>query len=206
MEAELKAAIDWALAETEALAKLHGFERSSFSHLLISNLRRHFYHLNDSVRWGDGISMMVAPLQQARERMLATIDGDLSEFEVGIWKPRNSEVVAVSSTTNHLTINGPNSGSIQQAGSGSSQAITISQVEIAAESLVRAISAAPVSEQLKTEMMAEIETIRLQSRRSSPNEAVMRAAAEGLKALSYGVAGNLLTPPVTALLAAIGMG
>jgi hypothetical protein len=195
-------AVDWALSEANKLPGQQDLTRTLIAPKLRENLTAHLSKLVGSVGSRPGMTMDENLLSERHAKLESSLAGDLSDFEVGLWHPRAIPQTG-SSVTNTVNVQGSNNGVIQQAGQGSVQ--NASQVENAIGEFLAHLAAASIADDLKQELRAEVETLRIQLLRATPNRSVMQAAGDGLYQLALGVGGNILTPYAVTLLATLGI-
>lgn len=145
-----------------------------------------------------------AHIRDFRSSNVAKVNNEVVEFEQGVW---NASAEGSNITNNTVNINGGMSGGVvQQAGdnahqhaSGPADAEAIGK---ALEAFVRALDGADLSPASREEIMADVDTVRAQLKKPSPNFDAIRHAARDL---SVGVAANIVTPHLLLLLAAVGL-
>lgn len=139
-------------------------------------------------------SAVRARFAEATERVRAILKRHEDGFPVGA----NS---AGPSTTNTVTIAGPNYGPVQQGGQGNTQTATQTfDVAAAAAALKRfadQLSGFADTEVL-ADLQAEIATLRLEMGKRRPSLSIVREAGRALRSMTEGVAAGLLTPPAAA--------
>lgn len=206
-------ASDWVFAEIHRLPGQTDIHTLVLGDFVASELESHLQRLINDAEFGRLIASMPKSAQDAcadgLTKIRSDLDDDLVEFRAGYLPREPQRGAAVSKTTNNnLSVQGNLSGVVQQGGAGSSQSanltIDVAKVGNALEQLAASIDdLADLA--LKEELRAEIDTIRPQLRKGSPNWEIVRTASSAIKALTLGVSGNLLTPYVTALLASVGL-
>jgi hypothetical protein len=214
IERHLRTATDWAFSE---VGKLPGSRNNNTSRelslpILTEDLGRFSYQLIDLAKLSDPSSPLPSSVgtfvQTETDRMRQALAGDLRDLQAGLWSPRLQPQQHGGATQNVIHIGGDVHGAVQQAGGHSVQTtVTISPVAVveALENFMEAMKATNLDGQSRGEIQADAQTIRLQLRKASPDARIVRLAAQGIAALGMGVAGNLLTPQVQALLAAVGL-
>jgi len=110
-------------------------------------------------------------------------------------------------TSNNVNVgSGSTVGSIQQAGNAAHQqsgsTIDINSVQQALEEFERAVSEAELSEEARSEIGVEIETIRPQLKKAAPSAVIVRESLKTLRNIVEGLAAGALTPQFVALMAA----
>jgi hypothetical protein len=202
IKTNLERAIDLTLSEASNLPGNRHITRSQVAPKLQEYLTEHLNNMFGSVNWGQGLPSMNKVVADDREQLAEMVKAEMREFEAEVWHPREAPGFAPP-VTNTVNVHGSNSGVIQQGGHGSTQGA--SQTEGAIDEFLAQLAITAVADDMKAEMRAEVETLRLQSKRASPNRPVMQAAAGGLYQLALGIGGNILTPHVLALLAVFGI-
>jgi hypothetical protein len=161
--------------------------------------------------WQEVRDFLNSQIPQAREQAHKRIAAEIDEFTAGVWFARApAPHGGANITTNSVNINGNVSGSIiQQAGEGAQQSASTgldpALIADALDRLGEAILNAGLSQSLRGEVEAEMETIRAQLRKPEPNRDILKIAGNAIGGLCTGVAGNMLTPYVAALLASLGL-
>jgi hypothetical protein len=132
---------------------------------------------------------------------------DLRDFQAGIWRPR-SQGEASSVTNNTFNNYGSNSGPVQQGGEGAIQSATIhfdaQSVTRALEDFVIALKDPRLPDSVRDAAMIEVDTIRPQLRKPTPSVAIVREGLHTLRNIAEGVASNLLSIKIAAMMAAAG--
>ena len=136
------------------------------------------------------------------------LEHDLRDFQAYLWRSR-SQGKATSVTHNTVNVHGSTVGSIQQAGEGAVQTATVHMdvgaVQTALDEFVAALDASEVSDEIRSAAMIEVETIRPQLKKPSPNVSIVREGLHTLRNIVEGVAAGLLATKLTALLIAAGI-
>lgn len=202
IKTHVEKATDWALIEANGLPGQPHVTRMVVAPHLKANLDAHLNGLFDAVRWLQDQPSIVKVIADERGKMLSSLNGELSDFEAGLWHPKNGQQ-AGTNVTNTVNVHGPNNGVIQQAGDGATQ--IASQAEGAIDEFLAKLAATAIAEDVKQEMRAQAETLRIQAKRAAPNRTVMQAVMDELHQLALGVGGNVLTPYVVTLAAALGI-
>jgi len=211
----------WAFQEAELVlaSRSPGFEphfRERLSFDLSSALEEHFEALKIAADWPACIlwagPASVAAVERRLEPVLGDLDGDLVDFQAGLWRPpqpTQARNESAGSTTNVTNINAPFEGTVQQAGVGAAQHATFSPsvdaVREAITELRAAIEAVGVTGSELSDLDADIVTIEAQLGKGRPNLSIMRGAASELNGLALAVGGELLAPHIHSLLSALGM-
>ncbi len=205
-------ATDWALMEADRLPGQKNITRGLVLGQLTINLNRFAEGLYgiDASALGPAVMNHIA---EHRRQLKATLEAELQDFAAGIWNPRGSAGAGASAqpaaTHNIVNVQGANQGIIQQAGAHSNPAATLTRNDpallAALENLVSALHQHEVNSNTRSDFEAELETVRLQVARERPNASVIRAAVSGIHQIAIGVASNVLTPYILALMAAVGL-
>lgn len=136
------------------------------------------------------------------------LEHDLRDFQAQLWRPR-SQGKAASVTHNTVHVHGSTVGSIQQAGDNATQLATVhlnvGAVQTALDEFVSALDHSGVPDEIRSAAMIEIETIRPQLKKPTPNASIVREGLRTLRNIVEGVAAGLLANKLTALLVAAGI-
>lgn len=153
----------------------------------------------------------VAPaIDDSKRRTLEKVNGEVDDFSRGVWHPHSTTGPVGSTTNNNVYVGGSISGVFQQGGANAQQQATNSQFDPTAfgvllEHFATAVAGSQLPAHTTGELMAEIDTIRAQLKKTSPNFDIVRVATGAIGSLCVGVGANFLTPHVTPLLAAVGL-
>jgi hypothetical protein len=136
------------------------------------------------------------------------LDRDLRDFKAGLWRPRVREG-ASSLTHNTINIHSSNVGAVLQAGERSVQTATVTfnaqLVQSALEDLAFSLQNSDLPGDTKSAAMIEIDTIRPQLKKPSPNASIVQEALRSLRNIMEGVAAGILAAKLMALLTAAGL-
>ena len=218
ISAKANAAVNWCFSELRCLPG----DKSIWREIMLPFIDTHVNGYVDRLVHTSRLDALttISPAVEAEvdkllERCRERVRGEFDDMGAGLWSPslwdgNSDKTPALSpSTTINNEFNGAFHGVLQQAGSGALQQVNITTdaraLEAALNALVAAIEGVAVSAQQRTDLMTEIDTMRPQLRKDAPNWTIIQAAAQGLAAISCGVAGNLLTPQVQAVLQAAGL-
>lgn len=206
---ELADLVEWCLSEVAALPGVMASHWNEHGHAIRGMLTAFMADSRAPVL-ADG-----APFGAAAEKALAVIldKGDacalaeLDEFGSGVWRPR-SPSREVSMTNNTVNVgDGATIGSIQQAGDHAHQqsaaTVDVSSIQQALDQFERAVGDAAISEEVRSAICTEIETIRPQLKKPEPSAVIVREGMKTLRNIVEGVAGGLLTPHFAALMTAV---
>ena len=206
------AGTDWAFSEIERYTTTPDIARELHDWFLKAALGRYFYAVVDAsqVRTRLVPAGALAAAEREIEQIRESLAADLAEFQAGVWTPRDPvSAPTANNVHNVVTVHGDILGGIQQAGHGAQQQSTTtfdgSQVGQALEAFAAALKAAQLSDEVRQELEAEIDTIRPQLRKASPNWVIVRTAGAAILGLVTGVGANLLTPELQSLAAALGL-
>jgi hypothetical protein len=153
-------------------------------------------------------------IEQRTVPIRENFDRDLRDFQVGLWRPRKIEGRTFASpatpvTHNNVTIHNSNVGVVQQAGEGSVLTSTVTfnaqAVQTALDDLMFSLRGSDLSGDVKSAAMIEIETIRPQLMKASPNASIVREGLHSLRNILEGVVAGVLSSKLMALLSAAGM-
>lgn len=206
---QLAELVEWCLSDVSALPGVTASNWNEHGHAIRGALTAFMTDSRAPVL-SDG-----APFGAAAEKALAEIldKGDasafaeLDDFGSGVWRPR-SPSREVSMTNNTVNIgDGATVGSIQQAGDRAHQqsatTIDVSSIQQALDQFERAAEDAAISEEVRSAIRAEIESIRPQLRKPTPSAVIVREGLKTLRNIIEGAAaGALLTPQFAALMTA----
>jgi hypothetical protein len=149
----------------------------------------------------NAIKQEIAPIREGLEH-------DLRDFQAQLWHSR-SQGKAASVTNNTVNVHGSNVGSIQQAGEGATQTaavhLNVGAVEHALDEFVAALNASGVPDEVRSAVMIEVETVRPQLKKRTPNVSIVREGLRSLRNIVEGVAAGLLATKLAALLTAAGI-
>ena len=149
----------------------------------------------------NAIKQEIRPIREGLEH-------DLRDFQAQLWRPR-SQGKAASVTYNTVNVHGSTVGSIQQAGEGATQTATVylnvGAVQAALDEFVAALDASGVPVEIRNTAMIEVETIRPQLKKPTPNVSIVREGLHTLRNVVEGVAAGLLATKLAALLLAAGI-
>jgi hypothetical protein len=135
----------------------------------------------------------------------------IRQFDVGFLDPQEPEVPHVSNTINVESMIG---STIQQGSSRATQTVqftlNIGATGAALSAFEAAIQGVDLSENVRAEIMADIDTIRTQLAKPSPNITIVHEAGKSVRNVLEGIAAGLLTPSISAaaltLWSTIGLG
>lgn len=207
--AQIVRAIEWSLIEAGRLPGNSTMWQQFVPPHLSTRLKAHLDSLIVGIKRTGMPEAVEVEIQSERKALSAMIDAELNDFKLGLWHPRSAPGSDQATVTNVVNVGGSQFGPIQQAGANAAQnasfEMSTSEVNAALDQLVEALHNAPVDAATSLELTAEADTIRLQLKRAQPNRAVIHAAVKGMWDIAKNVAGNLLTPQVVALAAAVGL-
>jgi hypothetical protein len=136
------------------------------------------------------------------------LDRDLRDFKAGLWRPR-APTGASALTHNTINIHSSNVGAVQQAGEKSVLTATVTlnaqAVRSALEDFALSLQSSDLTDDAKSAAMIEVETIRPQLKKVSPNTSIVQEGLHSLRNILEGVAAGVLATKLMALLAAAGM-
>jgi hypothetical protein len=181
--------------------------RIDFAPFLVTQLNRFF----DQAAWDVGIKGLPDSAERAKDGLVKEIhvamDGDLKDWEAGVWHPR-SQPQGVSVTNNNAHFHNSPVQTFQQAGDHSTQTATatlnVQAIQASLEQFVRELEKADLPEAIKDEVMAEVDTIRPQLKKAAPNAMIMREAGTSLRTILENTAAGVLANALWALVAAVG--
>jgi len=207
---QIHRAIDWALSEANSLPKPRDITCHIIFPSLQSSLIAHIDELYGFVNLSGLIGMIGKTKEEHHAKQKEALIAELREFSEGVWHPRNVAGSSSSMTTNNtLNVHGDVQGTVQQAGGNSNQHATfnmeVKSVDAALDRFVTALADSDVGSDIRSEMTAEVDSIRIQLKRSKPNLSVVQAAVSGLQQLAISVSANVLTPYIIPLLVAVGL-
>ena len=136
----------------------------------------------------------------------------IRQFDVGFFDPQEPEVPQVANTINIGSMTG---SAIQQGSPNATQTVqftlSIEATKNALAAFETAIQGANLSEEnVRAELMADINTIRAQLSKPSPNLTIIQEAGKSARNVVEGIVGALLTPSISAaaslLWSSIGLG
>lgn len=161
--------------------------------------------------WPEIESNAAPHIDNARQAAFVAMNSEIDDYISGVWRPRTGLKDGRTTITNNtMNIHGNVSSSvIQQAGDAATQnatagpdALTIAK---ALDDFAHALTFAELNPSTVKEIEAEIETMRAQLKKSTPNENILRIAVGAIANLSSGVTANVLTPHLLPLLQAVGL-
>jgi hypothetical protein len=122
----------------------------------------------------------------------------IRQFDVGFFDSQEPEVPHMANTINIGTMTG---SAIQQGSPHAKQAVQMTlNVEAVRDALAAfeaAIQGINLSENVRTEIIADINTIRAQLAKPSPNVNILKEAGKSVRNVLEGIAAGLMTPAVT---------
>ena len=199
--------VEWCLTEVQSLPGKASMHWNEHSHTVRGSLAAFMSESRGAVVSEVGTSGAAAT--QAIEAILSAADtnaqAELDEFEAGVWRPRMPSM-GTSVTNNNLTVSNSTVGNIQQAGDHAYQqgtsAMSIDATRQALDAFDHAVFQADLSEQIKDALRAEIETIRPQLKKDTPNATILRESLKTLRNVVEGIAAGAVTPAFLVLLQA----
>jgi hypothetical protein len=147
-------------------------------------------------------------IKELMQPIRAGLEHDIRDFQAQLWRPR-SQGKAASVTHNTVNVHGSTVGSIQQAGEGATQTATVQfnagAVQTALDEFVAALDSSGIPNEIRSAAMIEVETIRPQLKKPTPNVSIVREGLHTLRNIVEGVAAGLLATKLAALLLAAGI-
>lgn len=134
------------------------------------------------------------------------LDRDLRDFKAGLEASRSNGGFG----NNTINIHSSNVGAVQQAGEKSVLTATVTlnaqAVQSALEDFAFNLQSSDLTDDAKSAAMIEVETIRPQLKKASPNTSIIQEGLHSLRNILEGVAAGVLATKLMALLATAGMG
>jgi hypothetical protein len=209
---EFDAGVDAALRELNKVIKGGMFDQSARSELrrvagqCLSEFSTAAKTAIGRERWNQYGTRPDVYFREAFATMDKHLQLALRHFDTGLRIPSDQEAPNV--TDNSINISGSMTGSaIQQASPGANQTVTtinIDDVRGAVADLEARMAELSIPAETLSDIESDLATIRAQLSKSKPSHSIIREAAHSIRGVFEGVIASMVSPAVTAAIAALG--